>query len=246
MKKIALFLAISLTVACSGDSDSPKSTKVLLDKTVTTYDDGSTVEATYFYDDDFLIKTTYSDGRSDEYTYEDEYLTQMKELDGTTVTATHRYEYFSINRLKKYTIQRGDITSYQSYEYLNNGDIYVRTNDLLRDGYNSSDGHFKFRMTGSSISYIEAFIPTELLPIYTVNILYDTKKSPMVNVWANSIMSMAKLQGGDRNIRLYSSLGGNMSSQSETTYTYNDEGYPTQSVTTISDNTTYTIEYFYK
>ena len=247
MKKLALLLAIPLVLSCSKDSDGVEASqeKVLLQSTITTFPNGTILETQYSYNEDFLTKVVYSDGRSEEYTYDDEYLMQREDFNGATLTATHTYEYFNINRLKKYTIENENGISYFKYNYREDGITVVNTNDFYRNGMHDQDGRFEYTMSGKNINYLEAYRPLETYKRYAVDVIYDSRNSPMLNIKANVVLTSAALIGGEKNIRSLSRAGIDVNEIYETLYTYNEQGYPTQAVTTLNGDPAYTIEYHY-
>ena len=262
MKKfLAMAAAALFTMTSCSDSDEDQNktdeSSILLKRATTTYADGTSVTADYSYNDKYLTYIAYSNGKSEKYNYSaesgGELLSEIKVFENNTLITTKTLEYLQNRKLKKViTTREGHEDIYDNYTYSNNIDgttsISISTNDiyLSNDGMAES-GKLELIMNGINISEIKAMGGfNNALVVYNEVFIYDVKNAPFRNIAVNNILCLVRRKGGANNIINYHRGGSGINNNISTSYTYNENNFPTKSTQTLSNGEIVITEYYYE
>ena len=223
MKKIlCLFGALSLLLtSCSSNDDSDNNNTdadtVLLKKTITTDSEGDAVTSIYTYDGNKIVSIIDDSGDVNEYyTYTGNLITKLE-----------------------YKFPDGSIDQVNTYTY--NADGTVTAKSYGGDNESQTDAG-----TVITIKFVNGEVTEIISPdasyeehVYT----YDTKNNPMKNVIG---MDKIAFIDGEGNGVKYNILTDTSEDElwTNSTFTYNDNGYPTKEVDTGTDSLGNT-EFFY-
>ncbi|MBF4473447.1 hypothetical protein [Flavobacterium sp. HJJ] len=246
MKKIlCLFSALTLVLisSCSSDDNNSESTNsVLLKKTIATDSDGEKVTTNFTYTGNKIVSVIDDTGFLNlYYTYTGDLITKVdsKSADGT-VEETHIYTYNGDGKLVTFIrVEHEDDHGYkETYTYNTDGTISVKSysGDSTSQTIVSGTSTIKF-LNGEISEIISTNSPSHK---YT----YDTKNNPAKNVLGIDKIAFTDGEASDGIIHnmLTDSVGNNL--WENTTFTYNENGYPTKGIDKGSDSPA-TTEYFY-
>jgi hypothetical protein len=245
MKKLLYLFSATLLVlsSCSSDdSTSDSSDVVLLKKTITTDSDGVKVTTNYTYDGKKLVSMIDNTGYLNlYYTYTGDLITKMdsKSADGT-VEETMTYAYNGDGKLLTFTRveAENDYGYKETYTYNTDGTISVK----------SYSGNSTSQTIASGTATVK-FLNGEISEITSTNspnhkYTYDTKNNPMKNVIGIDKIAFADGEAGEGIIHNLLTDSVDDELWTNTTFLYNENGYPTKDVDTGSDSLG-TTEYFY-
>lgn len=243
MKKIlCLFgvLAMMLASCSSDDESSASSDLVLLKKTITTDSDGEKITTIFKYDGNKIVSMTDGGEFNLYYTYEGDLITKIEfKLPNGTVEQINTYKYTD-----------GKLSTFIRVDPLEDwGDKEVYTYNA--DGTVSAQsysGDSESQTTKGEMNTIK-FVNGEVSEITSPSsweehaYTYDTKNNPLKNVLGLDKIAFVdgEADGINRNILTDTSEG---DLWKNSTYTYNENGYPVKDVDTGSDSSG-TTEFFY-
>lgn len=249
MKKLlCLFGALALVLtSCSSDDSSSSSDLVLLKKTVITNPDGDKATINYKYDGNKIVSATDDTGFFNlHYTYTGDLITKIDfKLPNGKSEQVNTFTYTSDGKLSnfvrvEYEYEEGlaVLRGYKEvYTYNTDGTISVK-------GYSGSD---VLQNVPSGTATIK-FVNGEVSEITSTNspdhkYTYDNKNNATKNILGMDKIAFVdgEANGVKFNI-LTDTADGDLWGNS--TFTYNDQGYPTKEVNTGSDSLG-TTEYFY-
>lgn len=250
MKKIlCLFGALTFGLtSCSSDEDSsgsPSSDLVLLKKTITTDSDGEKVTTIYKYDGNKIVSITDSEGEFNRYfTYTGDLITKIEyKLPDGTVDQINRYEYDLNNRLVTFV-------RVEPLDDWGNKEVYTYNTDgtITAQNYNGDSKSQTYFDGVTTIKFVNGEV-SEIIPDgnwtghhkYT----YDTKQNPLKNVLGFDKLAFEDggADGVNHNILTDKDVEEN-DLWENSTYTYNENGYPVKEVDKGSD-VPGTTEFFY-
>ena len=252
MKRLTALSGILLFMlaSCSSDGDGTKpniaNSDILLKKTITTFNDGSSVTANYTYQDKDLMKIVYSDGRTADYIYEGENLIKVREFHNEELYKTETFDYSGNKITKATTAFTGEETSFQFLFEHNNNEIeftkYIKNSSGFYELSSTSD----MKMNSINIAEITEYTlqTNTILNVYTFG--YDVKNNPFRNISANKALVIARQQGGVNNPISFIRTGPGASRTVTTSYTYNGDNFPVTSTATNQNGEVTTTEYFYE
>jgi len=249
MKKIFALAAIALFMVSCSDDDSNSTNQenaVLVKKMIDSSEDG-VLTTVLTYDGNKITTSVTDDGSSTEYTYANGLLVKQESFYNDTTFEKTTYQYNSNNKLESsvvfyYSVDADPYAVKSVYTY--NSDTSISA--ALYEGNENSQTEFygtrTITLSNGNITKYSTLEEGATQPIeYTMT--YDAKNNPNKNVFANDVMVLASLTGGNNNTLTESS---NMLGSFTTTYeyTYNNNNYPTKLIMNeggfISN-----IEYFY-
>ncbi|WP_289665359.1 hypothetical protein [Flavobacterium panacagri] len=243
MKKIlCLFGALTLLLSsCSNDESS--SDLVLLKKTVITNSDGEKFTINYKYDGNKIISAIDDSGDTSlYYTYTGDLITKIefKFPDGT-IDQINTFSYNAEGKLTTFVRVEPNMDwgHKEVYTYNTDGTISVK----------SYSGDSKTQTAGGTTSTIK-FVNGEVSEIVAITAnqpdhkyTYDTKNNPTKNILGMDKIAFVDGEGNGVKFNILTDTAdGDLWTNS--TFTYNDQGYPTKEVDTGSDSLG-TSEYFY-
>ncbi|WP_431244293.1 hypothetical protein ACQ9BO_08045 [Flavobacterium sp. P21] len=246
MKKIlCLFGALTLLLnSCSSDdSSSDSSDLVLLKKTIITDSDGEKVTTIYKYDGNKIVSAVDDSGDTGlYYTYTGDLITKIefKYPDGT-IDQINTFSYNAEGKLTTFVRVEPNIDwgHKEVYTYNTDGTILVK----------SYSGDSKTQ-TGGGVTSTIKFVDGEVSEIVAITAnqpdhkyTYDNKNNPAKNILGMDKIAFADGEGSGVKFNILTDTAdGDLWTKS--TFTYNDQGYPTKEVDKGSESLG-TIEYFY-
>lgn len=248
MKKIlCLFGALTLLLTSCSSDDSSDSDSVLLKKTVITSLEGDKTTINYKYDGNKIVSAIDDSGFLNlHYTYTGDLITKIDfKLPNGKSEQVHTFEYTTDGKLStfvrvEYQDEDGEpvLKGYKEvYTYNTDGTISVK-------GYS---GNHVSQTVASGTATIK-FVNGEVSEIISSNspnhkYTYDDKNNPAKNILGMDKIAFVDGEGNGVKFNILTDTsGGNLWTNS--TFTYNDKGYPTKEVDTGSDSLG-TSEYFY-
>ncbi len=247
MKKIFTMAAITLFMMASCTSETtpvnnPDNQMMLVKQMIVT-DSYGTYTGEYTYEGNKITNITYSDNEYQNFTYNNDLLVKVETYEDGILSDSEIFEYDENNKLTTYLflhydMERGDK---KIFTYNTDGTVSYEdfTGDLETQTQLNSTGNFTID-NNNITEHIQTFSLNSTTFTYT----FDDKNSPSKNVFAGDIFNMVYAEGGNNNI--ISCETANENESYTVTYTYNDNGYPTESVETYNDGSSSTIQYFYE
>lgn len=238
MKKVFSMAAIALFMmtSCSSDDDNnpTNNTNPVLVTQMTYIEDGDApVTANYTYDGNKIIKVTYNDGTYEDYTYNsNNKITNIKTYDSGEVVEESNFTYNASGQLSSEVSLEGSLGYKTEYTYNNDGTIsYV--------DYEGSIESQTLLTASGTITITNGNITQEIIvddTPQTWSYTYDNKNNPFKNI--ASAMELLLYNGGSEIGGIVNNVTTLIVDYSEleedevytTTYTYNAQNYPTQSV----------------
>lgn len=247
MKKVFTLAAIALftMVSCSDDDSNPtnnpgNNTNPVLVTQMTIIEDGdSPYTANYTYDGNKIIKATYNDGTYEDYFYNsDNKVTNIKLYDSGVVTEESNFTYNTSGQLSSEVSLEGNVGYKTEYTYNSDGTISYEDYEGNLESQDILLGSGTLTVTNGNITQ-DVIVGGEITETWTYT--YDNKNNPFKNV--ASAMELLLYNGGSEIggvVNNSTSLTVNYSQFEEnevytTTYTYNGQDYPTQSVEIDAD-----------
>ena len=253
MAAIALFM-----VSCSDDdttpnNENPSESTVLLKKSISVID-GETLTATYIYDGTKLVKITYSDGTSEDYTYTGDLITNKKYYENG-LYQEDKYEYDANNRLKTHIMLSYDVEWGNRYEYIYNQNGTVTVKNYIGDmeSQEQLNDTSIITMANGNITSKALYYGNDGSVTGTPDVLnelaFDNKNFPLKNVKGYENMMLADDEGINNTVN-YTTTDPDGETTYVTSYTYNTNNYPVTSTETYTDydgeTEVNTTQYFYE
>ncbi|TDW44260.1 hypothetical protein EV144_1099 [Flavobacterium sp. 270] len=249
MKKIlCLFGALTLLLtSCSSDDSSSSSDLVLLKKTVITSPEGDKATINYKYDGNKIVSAIDDSGFFNlNYTYTGDLITKIDfKLPNGKSEQVNTFTYTADGKLStfvrvEYEVEDGNsvLRGYKEvYTYNTDGTISVK-------GYSGND----ISQTIASGTGTVKFVNGEVSEITSTNspthkYTYDTKNNPAKNILGMDKIAFADGEGNGIKFNILTDTAGS-SMWTNSTFTYNDQGYPTKEVDKGTESLG-TSEYFY-
>lgn len=248
MKKIlCLFGALSLLLtSCSSNDDSDNNTDadtVLLKKTITTDSEGDAVTSIYTYDGNKIVSIIDDSGDVNQYyTYTGNLITKLEyRFPDGSIDQVNTYTYNAEGKLVTFVRVKPESNYGHKEEYIYNADGTVTAKSYGGDNESQTDAG-----TVITIKFVNGEVTEIISPdasweehVYT----YDTKNNPMKNVIG---MDKIAFTDGEGNGVKFNILTDTSEDElwTNSTFTYNDNGYPTKEVDTGTDSLGNT-EFFY-
>ncbi|MHA3787653.1 hypothetical protein ACX0HA_05530 [Flavobacterium hauense] len=249
MKKVLAMAAIALFMMTSCSDDSSDATNngndtVLVKKMIETIS-GESTTYTLTYDGNKLLSLVSDNDTHTDFTYANDLLVKEESFNGTETYYKLLYQYDSNKKLTssiEFSLYMDTIYATKNvYTYNSNGTITVTVYTGDENAQTDLDGTGIVTLINGNITkYI--FTPTESSAEITTS-TFDTKNSPFKNVFAEDVMTLAVLEGGNNNI-LTNNRGDGQSFRYE--YIYNDAGYPTKETSFWDGILEYETQYFYE
>jgi len=228
MKKILILgvTVLFMMTACSDDdtTTTPANDNTLLQKTITTSEDGTVTTSNYTYSDNKIVSIVSSDGTTSSYIYIDDLITNIKTTKNNNINEETIIEYNSDGRKKSeisllsapglglnqgtkelytynqdgtitYSTYSGDTTSQTQFEGTGKITIDVNNGLILHQGMNMEDFEHKF----------------------------DTNKNPMKNIKGFEEYMMPHFNGTNNLLEGFKTTS---TISYINTYTYNSDKYP--------------------
>lgn len=247
MKKIlCLFGALTFALtSCSSDDDSsgsPSSDLVLLKKTITTNSDGEKITTIYKYDGNKVISITDGGEFNRYFTYSGDLITRIE----------YRYPNGEIEQINTYEYKDGKLVTFVRVtpeEDWGDKEVYTYNGDgtVTSQSYSGDSKSQTFKGDYATIKFVNGEV-SEIITgedsgshKYT----YDTKNSPLKNILGFDKLAFEDggAEGVNHNMLTDRDITEN-DLWKNSTYTYNENGYPVKEVDKGSD-TPGTTEYFY-
>jgi len=244
MKKIlCLFGALALVLTSCSNDDSPSSSDGLLKKTVITNSDGEKYTINYTYDGNKIVSAIDDTGDVNAYyTYTGNLITKIefKFPDGT-IDQINTYSYNADGKLTTFlrVEPNMDWGTKEVYTYNADGTITVK----------SYGGDSETQTSEGSTSTVK-FVNGEVSEIISESgsvshkYTYDNKNNPTKNILGMDKIAFADGEGNGVKFNILTDTSGDGDLWTNSTFTYNESGYPIKEVDTGSDSLG-TSEYFY-
>lgn len=241
MKKIFLFLSISLLVfqSCSSGDSSASSSDVLLKKAI--WNDGSIYD--YTYQGNKISKIMGNDGAYSNFTYTGDLITNVESVDPNNSYYGHDEFLYSGTNLTQIKEYQGNLLKRKIDFVINNDNTRTRTHTV----YNGSNT--------TTIIYKEYYLNDEMIKEeklnangsvnYTTIFTYDNKNYIYKNVLGyKNIINWYDFGGPLHNTVKTVNTSANYNNTTNYFFEYNSDGYPT-SVTSTNQGITDIGQYFY-
>ena len=245
MKKIlCLFGALSLllTSCSSDDNESNDNTDaVLLKKTIITDSEGDAVTSIYTYDGNKIVSIVDDSGDVNEYyTYTGNLITKLEyRFPDGSIDQVNTYTYNAEGKLVTFVRTQTNYVHKEVFTYNADGTVTA-------ESYSGDSESELMEGTVNTIKFVNGEVSEIISPdasneehVYT----YDTKNNPMKNVIG---MDKIAFIDGEGNGVKFNILTDTTEDElwTNSTFTYNDNGYPTKEVDTGTDSLGNT-EFFY-
>ncbi|MDQ6527640.1 hypothetical protein [Flavobacterium sp. LHD-85] len=246
MKKIlCLFgaLTLLLTSCSSDDSSSDSSSNVLLKKIVITNSDGEKFTTNFKYDGNKIVSAIDDSGEANlYYTYTGDLITKIefKYPDGT-IDQINTFTYNAEGKLTTFVRVEPNMDwgHKEVYTYNADGTISVKSYSGDSETQTGEGVTSTIKFVNGEVSEILAITANQPDHKYT----YDNKNNPTKNILGMDKIAFVDGEGNGVKFNILTdSADGDLWGNS--TFTYNDQGYPTKEVNTGSDSVGNT-EYFY-
>lgn len=248
MRKLLALAAVALFMITSCSDDDTTTTPIdntLLQKMITTSEDGMVTTSNYNYDGNRIISMITSDGNSTIYTYTGNLITNVKTIQNNNITVETIIEYNSSNqKISEIILISGpDLGVAQgtkeTYTYNQNGTITFNaySGDLA--------SQTTFEGTGT-ITFNENIIQHEGMDQETYKHVLDTKNNPMKNILGYNEYMKPHFDGNQNFVTAYTTP---LRSVFIFTYTYNLNNYPVTSIEKVyqlNKYVTFQKQYFYE
>ncbi|WP_426486231.1 hypothetical protein [Flavobacterium sp. 2] len=242
MKKIlCLFGALTLLLtSCSSDDSSSNSG--LLKKTVITTPDGDKYTISYRYDGNKIVSAIDDSGDvSLYYTYTGDLITKIefKNPDGT-IDQINNFSYNAEGKLTTFVRVEPNMDWGHKEVYTYNADGTVTAQSYSGDGITQTN-----KGTSNTIKFVNGEVSEIVSSASWENhkYTYDNKNNPTKNILGMDKIAFVDGEGNGVKFNILTDTSeGDLWTNS--TFTYNDQGYPTKEVDKGSDSLG-TSEYFY-
>ncbi|KAF2337720.1 hypothetical protein [Flavobacterium ginsenosidimutans] len=244
MKKIlCLFGALTLLLTSCSSEDSPSSDLVLLKKNVITTPEGDKITVNYKYDGNKIVSTTDDSGDVGlYYTYTGDLITKIefKYADGT-VDQINTFSYNAEGKLTTFVRVEPNMDWGHKEVYTYNADGTVTAQSFSGDGTTQT-----LEGTTNTIKFVNGEVSeiiSEDASWENHKYTYDNKNNPTKNILGMDKIAFVDGEGNGVKFNILTDTSeGDLWTNS--TFTYNENGYPVKEVNTGSDSLG-TIEYFY-
>ncbi len=244
MKKIlCLFGALTLLLTSCSSEDSPSSDLVLLKKNVITTPEGDKITVNYKYDGNKIVSTTDDSGDVGlYYTYTGDLITKIefKYADGT-VDQINTFSYNAEGKLTTFVRVEPNMDWGHKEVYTYNADGTVTAQSFSGDGTTQT-----LEGTTNTIKFVNGEVSeiiSEDASWENHKYTYDNKNNPTKNILGMDKIAFVDGEGNGVKFNILTDTSeGDLWTNS--TFTYNENGYPVKEVDTGSDSLG-TIEYFY-
>jgi len=245
MKKIlCLFGALSLllTSCSSDDNESNDNTDaVLLKKTIITDSEGDAVTSIYAYDGNKIVSIVDDSGDANEYyTYTGNLITKLEyRFPDGSIDQVNTYTYNAEGKLVTFVRTQPNYVHKEVFTYNADGTVTA-------ESYSGDSESELMEGTVNTIKFVNGEVSEIISPdasneehVYT----YDTKNNPMKNVIGMDKIAFIDGEGNGVKFNILTDTSED-ELWTNSTFTYNDNGYPTKEVDTGTDSLGNT-EFFY-
>lgn len=245
MKKIlCLFGALSLllTSCSSDDNESNDNTDaVLLKKTIITDSEGDAVTSIYTYDGNKIVSIVDDSGDANEYyTYTGNLITKLEyRFPDGSIDQVNTYTYNAEGKLVTFVRTQTNYVHKEVFTYNADGTVTA-------ESYSGDSESELMEGTVNTIKFVNGEVSEIISPdasneehVYT----YDTKNNPMKNVIGMDKIAFIDGEGNGVKFNILTDTSED-ELWTNSTFTYNDNGYPTKEVDTGTDSLGNT-EFFY-
>jgi hypothetical protein len=245
MKKIlCLFGALSLllTSCSSDDNESNDNTDaVLLKKTIITDSEGDAVTSIYTYDGNKIVSIVDDSGDVNEYyTYTGNLITKLEyRFPDGSIDQINTYTYNAEGKLVTFVRTQTNYVHKEVFTYNADGTVTA-------ESYSGDSESELMEGTVNTIKFVNGEVSEIISPdasneehVYT----YDTKNNPMKNVIGMDKIAFIDGEGNGVKFNILTDTSED-ELWTNSTFTYNDNGYPTKEVDTGTDSLGNT-EFFY-
>jgi hypothetical protein len=245
MKKIlCLFGALSLllTSCSSDDNESNDNTDaVLLKKTIITDSEGDAVTSIYTYDGNKIVSIVDDSGDVNEYyTYTGNLITKLEyRFPDGSIDQVNTYTYNAEGKLVTFVRTQTNYVHKEVFTYNADGTVTA-------ESYSGDSESELMEGTVNTIKFVNGEVSEIISPdasneehVYT----YDTKNNPMKNVIGMDKIAFIDGEGNGVKFNILTDTSED-ELWTNSTFTYNDNGYPTKEVDTGTDSLGNT-EFFY-
>jgi len=245
MKKIlCLFgaLTLLLTSCSSDDNESNDNTDaVLLKKTIITDSEGDAVTSIYTYDGNKIVSIVDDSGDVNEYyTYTGNLITKLEyRFPDGSIDQVNTYTYNAEGKLVTFVRTQTNYVHKEVFTYNADGTVTAKS-------YSGDSESELMEGTVNTIKFVNGEVSEIISPdasneehVYT----YDTKNNPMKNVIGMDKIAFIDGEGNGVKFNILTDTSED-ELWTNSTFTYNDNGYPTKEVDTGTDSLGNT-EFFY-
>jgi hypothetical protein len=245
MKKIlCLFgaLTLLLTSCSSDDNESNDNTDaVLLKKTIITDSEGDAVTSIYTYDGNKIVSIVDDSGDVNEYyTYTGNLITKLEyRFPDGSIDQVNTYTYNAEGKLVTFVRTQTNYVHKEVFTYNADGTVTA-------ESYSGDSESELMEGTVNTIKFVNGEVSEIISPdasneehVYT----YDTKNNPMKNVIGMDKIAFIDGEGNGVKFNILTDTSED-ELWTNSTFTYNDNGYPTKEVDTGTDSLGNT-EFFY-